>query len=170
MVELFAQALAVEALGGRRHPQHPGLGKGAKNDAPLAGDRVMGLVDNEKIMSITVMLKPAPKRLHRGDDDRVAGDARALDRDQAVADPCTLELGGGLPDQLAPMDEDADALALLYRHARDVREDDGLAGAGWRLQQNAAVTLEGVAGLVDQPLLVGAERKVHRLLLPGQSQ
>src|SRR5262249_35470084 len=73
-------------------------------------------------------------------------------QDDAVVDPDSMEVPGGLRDEVASVRQEQHALALLQRAADEFCCNDRLAGASWRYKQDAAL------GILDRGPNVGNHR------------
>src|SRR5262245_45872324 len=120
-------------------------------DRPIAArDDVMRLVDDDELgrrqrhrlrpdgTAMQCLYRTDLGRAHWARVDAGLHDAISV-RGTAVRDAVRLKLVAGLPDDLPPVRDDDDALALVDRPLDDRRHDHGLAGGGGRHQQDAAL-------------------------------
>ena len=152
------KTFAVQTLRRRGHAQQVGLWIGPDDAGPLAGNGVVGLVDDDQVWRwVAWIAKPSRKRLDRRNLDEVLG-AGVARRDDPMPNTRRGQLGTGLPDQLPAMGEHQDPPASSGCGVGDGREDDRLPGATGEHQQGGPSAGEvRRAGICDDCGLIGPQ-------------
>ena len=119
----------------------------------------MALVNHQEIEPVgRELIQPPNQRLDAGDVGQAGKVDPLLGGDGRGVDAFHRQPGAGLIQQLAPMDQDADAAGAGHHAGADVAEDRGLPPAGRQLIQHGAMAgAEGVAYCGDAFLLEGVE-------------